>query len=249
MSSSSTLYSVAFDTLPVIEKGVESLLTAPVYRDGALVEPVSATCAVYDASNTSVSSGSATIVADVATYTVSAASTTSRTPEEGWRIEWVITLGDGEVLRPAVEAVLALRRLRPVVSDVDLLRYHPALTRLRPPTEASYQDYLDATWRDIEAKLIASGKRPWLIISPQALRGYHICLTLSAIYRDFATSGPASNEWALADKYEAQAMGEWSSLVLNVADASTGQTQSGDAREGVQPSFWLGSGRRTGWRL
>jgi len=244
MSSSSTLYSVAFDTLPVIEKGVDSILTAPVYRDGAIVEPTSATCAVYDASNASVSSGSATIVADIATYTVSAASTTSRTPEEGWRIEWVITLSDGEVLRPAVEAVHALRRLRPVVSDADLLRYHPALTRLRPPTEASYQDYLDACWRDTEAKLIASGKRPWLIISPQALRGYHICLTLAAIYRDFATGGPASTNWALADKYEAQAAGEWSSLVLNVADASTGQTDTGLAREGVQPSYWLGSGRR-----
>lgn len=164
MSSSNTLYSVIFDTLPVIERGVDSILTAPIYRDGALVEPVSATCAVYDSSNTAVSSGSASIVSDVATYTVSSSSTSSRTPEEGWRLEWVITLSDGEELRPACEAVLALRRLRPVVSDVDLLRYHPALTRRKPATEASYQDYLDATWREVEAKLIASGKRPWLII-------------------------------------------------------------------------------------
>jgi hypothetical protein len=245
VSSSSTLYSVVFDTLPVVEKGVDSILQAPVYRDGALVEPTSATCAVYDSSNTSVSSGSATITGDVATYTVSAASTSSRTPEEGWRLEWVITLSDGEVLRPAVEAVLALRRLRPVVSDQDLLRYHPALTRRRPSTETSYQDYLDATWREVEAKLIASGKRPWLVISPQALRGYHLSLTLSAIYRDFATGGPGSTEWALSDKYEAQAQGEWASLVLSVADASTGQADSGAAREGVQPSFWLGSGRRS----
>lgn len=245
MSSSATLYSVVFDTLPVIERGVDSILQAPVYRDGALVEPVSATCAVYDTTNTVVSSGSASIVADVATYTVSAASTTSRTPEEGWRIEWVITLSDGEVLRPACEAVLALRRLRPVVSDQDLLRFHPALTRLRPTTEASYQDYLDATWREVEAKLIASGKRPWLVISPQALRGYHLSLTLSAIYRDFATGGPGSTEWALADKYESQAASEWASLVLTVADASTGQADAGGSREGVQPSFWLGSGRRS----
>lgn len=244
MSSSSTLYSVIFDTLPVIERGVDSLLTAPIYRDGALVEPVSATCAVYDSSNTIVSSGSASIVADVATYTVASASTSSRNPEEGWRIEWVLTLSDGEEIRPACEAVLVLRRLRPVVSDVDLLRYHPALTRRKPSTETSYQDYLDATWREVEAKLIASGKRPWLIISPQALRGYHLALTLSAIYRDFATGGPTSTEWALADKYEAQAVSEWSSLVLNVADQSTGQTQTGEARVGVQPSFWLGSGRR-----
>ncbi|TXH41150.1 MAG: hypothetical protein E6Q97_38100 [Desulfurellales bacterium] len=131
------------------------------------------------------------------------------------------------------------------MSDQDLLRYHPALTRRRPSTETSYQDYLDATWREVEAKLIASGKRPWLIISPQALRGYHLALTLAAIYRDFATGGPGSTEWALADKYEAQAAGEWSSLVLSVADASTGQADSGAAREGVQPSFWLGSGRRS----
>jgi len=87
VSSSATLYSVVFDTLPVIEKGVDSILTAPVYRDGALVEPVSATCAVYDTTNTVVSSGSASIVADVATYTVTSASTSTRTPEEGWRIE------------------------------------------------------------------------------------------------------------------------------------------------------------------
>lgn len=245
MASSSTLYSVVFDTLPVIERGVDSILTAPVYRDGALVEPTSATCAVYDSSNSIVSSGSASIVADVATYTVASASTSTRTPEEGWRIEWTITLSDGEVLRPACEAVLALRRLRPVVSDQDLLRYHPALSRLRPPTEASYQDYLDATWREVEAKLIASGKRPWLVISPQALRGYHLSLTLSAIYRDFATGGPSSTEWALADKYESQAAGEWASLVLSVADASTGQADSGGGREGVQPSYWLGSGRRS----
>lgn len=246
MATSSTPYTVLFDTSQLIEKNQDSLLAAPIYRDGNLVEPDSATITVYDASHNEVVSSAATVLSDIAQYTVLASATTNRTPEEGWRIDWVLNLSTGETLRVSIDAVLALRRLRPVITDLDLLRYHPALTRKRPPTETSYQDYLDAVWRDIESKLVASGKRPWLILSPQALRGYHIYLALAAIYRDFATTGNTSYEWDLSEKYESLAANEWATLQLTTASETTG-TSDVLAKAAASPSLWAGSTRRGWW--
>lgn len=239
-TSTETLYAIQFTGPTVVEKGVDSAITAPVYLDGALVTPTGATVTIYDASNVViVSAGVASIVAGIATYTVSGATTSSLTPADGWRFDWAITLTGGEPLNAVTDGVLALRRIRPVVSDADLLKYHPALTRKRPPTESSYRDYLEAGWLEVEAMLVGSGKRPWLIISPHALRALHLHRTLTIIYRDFATGGPSSVEWALMEKYEALARSDWEGLTLLTAAVATGEPDTAGRRVAADPTYWL----------
>ena len=223
-TSTETIRAVQFSGPTLVEKGVDSTITAPVYLAGSLVAPTSATVTIYDASNNViVSGGSASIVSSVATYTLSGSTTSSLTPEDGWRFDWTLTLSTGEILQAVTDGAMVLRRIRPVVSDTDLLKYHPALTRIRPPTESSYQDYLDMAWREVESLLIGSGKRPWLIISPHSLRLLHLHRTLALIYRDFATAGPGSVEWSLMEKYETMAQQDWTGLSLSVATPDTGE--------------------------
>lgn len=239
-TSSETLHSVRFTGPTIVELGVDSIISAPVYRDGALVAPSSATVTIYDANNVViVSAGSATLSGDVASYTVSGATTSSLTPADGWRFDWSILVSGGLTLQAVTDGSLVLRRLRPVVADLDLLGYHPALSRLRPATESSWQDYLDSAWREVESMLIGSGKRPWLIISPHSLRLLHLHRTLAAIYRDLATAGPGSVEWALAEKYELLATGDWNNLTLVTADPQTGQPDDQGRRSAASPTIWL----------
>lgn len=246
-TSTETIRTVKFDGPTLVEQAVDSVITAPVYFDGALVVPTGATVTIYDANNSVVvSAGAASIVSSVASYTLSGTTTSSLTPADGWRFDWAITLTGGEVLRAVTDGALVLRRLRPVVSDTDLLKYHPALTRIRPSTETSYQDYLDMGWREVESMLVGSGKRPWLIISPHSLRLVHLHRTLALIYRDFATAGPGSVEWAMMEKYEGLAKVDWDGLTLVTASASTGESDTGGRRRAAQPSTWLCS-RGTSW--
>lgn len=239
-TTTETLHSVRFTGPTVIERGQPSVITAPVWLAGALVAPASGTVTIYDDSNTVIVSAAAvTITSSIATYTVLAATTTSLTPAEGWRVVWTLNLTGGEQINAATDAVLALRRIRPVVTDNDLIRYHPELDRLRPSTEASYQDYLDSSWLEIESRLIGSGKRPWLIISAHSLRNIHLYATLALVYRDFATGGSGSREWDLAEKYSTQAAAEWDRLTLVTGDASTGEIDGGSRRKAGQPTIWL----------
>jgi hypothetical protein len=239
--ASATLYTARLVGPEVVEAGVAAAVTCPVYRDGALVAPASATITIYDRDGTAqVSAAAATITASVATYTVAAATSASWVKGDGWRIEWAAAIA-GATVTFRRDLAVVYRRLYPVVTDADLLRLHTDLSRRMPSTETSYQDYLDEAWATIEGRLIATGKRPWLVLAPSALREVHLHATLARIFRDFAQGGPGTAEWELAADYERRFDAAWAALVFPQA-TTDGSPGSLARQRAARPSLWL-SGR------
>lgn len=241
-----TLYSARLIGPEVIEAGTDNVVTCPVYRDGALADPSASpapTLTIWNASNVKTHDAVAvTEIATVATFTITSASMAGQVNSDGWRMEWSIAFGGiTSVFRR--DAALVYRRLYPVVTDADLFRLHTDLSRRMPSTESSYQDYLDECWATIEGRLIATGKRPWLIMAPSALREVHLYGTLARIFRDFAQGGPGTSEWEMSADYERRYEAAWAQLTYPQAAQLDGTAiDAARRRRSGQPTLWL-SGR------
>lgn len=233
-----TLYSARLIGPEIIEAGMNNVVTCPVYRDGALVVPTVYTLTVWNSANVIVAQPTVSVVSSVATATITSASLAGQTNGDGWRLEWALTLAS-IVHTFRRDGAMVYRRLYPVVTDADLLRLHTDLTRRMPSTESSYQDYLDEAWATIESRLIMSGKRPWLILSPSALRDVHLFGTLSRIFRDLAPGGPGTAEWELAAEYDRKYESAWSQLTYPQAVESSGEAENLRRRRASQPTMWL----------
>lgn len=237
--ASATLYTARLVGPEIFEAGVNSAISCAVYRDGVLVAPSSGAVTIWDAAGAKVVDAAAVaITASVATYTMQAAAVDSRTKGDGWRIEWALVLA-GATVTFRRDAALVYRRLYPVVTDADLLRLHTDLARRMPSTEASYQDYLDECWATIEGRLIATGKRPWLVLAPSALREVHLYGTLARVFRDFAQGGPGTAEWELASDYDRRYEAAWAALTFPQATEADGTVEAARRRRAAQPSLWL----------
>ena len=235
-----TLYTARLIGPEILEAGINNTVVCAVYRDGALVAPSSGTLSVWHGAGTQViNAAAATIVSSIATVTISSATLAGQENSDGWRFEWALTIA-AVVSTFRTDGALVYRRLYPVISDVDLLRAHTDLTRRRPASEASYQDYLDEAWARIDARLIATGKRPWLVMAPSSLREAHLALTLHLVFNDFATGGSDSAEWALASNYATQYESAWATLTFPQAEVDG--TVGNARRRSASPTIWL-SGR------
>ena len=233
-----TLYSARLVGPEIIEAGMNNVVTCPVYRDGALVVPTVGTLTIWNAANVLVGTPVVSVVSSVATATITSAMLVGQTNGDNWRMEWALTLAS-TVHTFRRDASVVYRRLYPVVTDADLLRLHTDLARRMPSTESSYQDYLDEAWATIESRLIMSGKRPWLILSPSALREIHLYGTLSRIFRDLAPGGPTTAEWELAEQYDRKYEASWSMMTYPQAEQVSGLLADAARRRAAQPTLWL----------
>ena len=221
-------------------------ISAPVYLDGALVVPTSWSVAVYNASNTSVETGSGS---GAASHTIGSGDLTAETLGSGWRVEWTITLPDGTVLHPRNDAMLVRSGLWPVVTDADLYRREPSLDPggVAPVTSrAGFQGYLDEAWTELQLRLIGLGRRPYLIMEPSALRQPHLYLALSLIFAGEASR--LSDAWEQkADRYNDLYSRAWDSLAPHYDEDDDGQADS--RRKSLQPTVWLNGGDRARHRF
>lgn len=248
MSVSATLYTARAETIEMIERARDNVVTQPVYDAGALVAPSSGTVTVYDSTGTSVATPTVTIVSSVATATVTAASLpVTLSLGEGWRVEWLLTMPDGTVRQIRRDAALVRTRLLPPAGWADVFRREPGLDPsgahpIHSLTLAELDPYLDEAWVQLEGRLIAAGRRPWLILSPQALREVLILSVLALIYQSFVTRlKPAYQE--IAQSYAAARELAWSQVRLTYDADDDGLADGGDTPEqiGAQSSVWLGS--------
>lgn len=248
MSSEDTNYAPRFSTPEFLERGRDNKITAPIYRSGALVAPTSGTVSIYrQDQSVVVNAATVTIVASVATFTVTAVSIGSLILEDGWLLEWALLMPDGVVHTFRRDGALVRRRLYPVISDIDLLRRHRDLSALREAGVTSYQDYLDESWCMIENRLIGGGKRPYLVMSASAFRECHVCLTLHLVWQDYATSaGDTSRYQQLADSYGQAYENAWASLSF-IYDETDENVVSIDRRNSGSPTLWLGGHGYTGY--
>lgn len=239
MASADTVYQADFPVPELIEQGRDNVIECGVYLDAALVTPAG-TVSVYDASDTAIVDGAAiTVVADVATYTVTDAMTSSSSLGEGWRVVWSLTI-DGTVRTFDNDAALVRRRLFPTVTHADLYKRAPALDPAgSAPISArsDYQEELDSSWNVIEHRLIAAGKRPWLVVSPSSLRLAHFELWMATIFEGFSHRlNDAHRE--TAEMHRARWDDEWSRIRLLYDSDDDGDADSSATRIGVTSTLW-----------
>lgn len=233
-------YQARFLEPAYIERARDTYLTLGLYAAGALVAPSSGEIQIYDATNTAVLTvGTAiTVASSMATYTLATATVAASPLGAGWRVEWSLTMPDGYVHVVRQDAALVRARLHPVVTDADLLARHTDLTELRPSSMGSYEGYIAEGWRDVVGRLEAAGRRPYLVISPEALRPVHLYTVLELVCRDFAGSGDPANKWSqLAAHYQQMMERAWATLSL-VYDETDSGAGSATRRRGVS-TLWL----------
>lgn len=238
-----TPYTARFELPDLIERGRPQTLRCRVYRDGVGVAASAATVTVYSADDAAVvSAASATVGgADTATYDLAGSATTGLDLGDRWRVEWAVTIG-GSVYTFRNDAALVRHRLYPVVTDADLFRRMPKLDPDRADAisiEADYQSFLDEAWTEIQHHLIAAGNRPWLVMSPSALREPHMLLTLSYIMEDLATSLSEVYSDA-ATEYRRQYDRAVARISLEYDHDQDGEIDEAP-RRAVRGSLWLGS--------
>lgn len=208
-------YSVRQELIQLIERGRDTVLQAPLYLDGVLVAPSSGTITIYDESDTAVVSAAAvTIASSIAEYTVAAATTSSLDLGAGWRIEWSLTVsGQPAAVVIPQEAALVRYRLRPVISDADIIRRSPALdpsSAVCITSETDYQEYINEADTEVQSRLIALGRRPWLVASPSALRSVWLYCTLALIYESLRDRRPTDGYVEPATAYRQMYERAWS---------------------------------------
>jgi hypothetical protein len=241
MGLTDTAYTARIPVSHLIVRGVDTLIRCPVYLDGALVAPNSGTVTVWDAAgNVVVSAAAVTITGSIAGYTVLGTATSALELEDNWRVTWSLVLTAGTIT-PRSDAALIRQAVYPVISDVDLYRRVPALD---PAGQAAitrttdYQDYLDEAWTTIQLRLISLGQRPWLIMSPSALRDPHLLLTLSLIFEDLASrlnAGYIERATSYRQAYEAA----WRQMSYRYDRDGDGTPDNAGARRSAVGSLWL----------
>lgn len=241
MTISETLYTGRFRAPETIQRGVDQEIACPTFRLGVIATPTSGTVSVFRADQTAIVSVAAVSIAPAsfAVFTILAAATTSLQLEEGWLIEWRLIMPDGLPHIFRQDAALVRRELAPVVTDADLIRRHSDLPQLLSGGVTSYQDYLDEAWATIMLRLIANGRRPYLVMSPSALRDVHLLLTLHLIFMDFQTSAGDGSRWqALADYYRAAYTEAYGQLSFVYDESDTNKVDATRRKSGSS-QVWL----------
>lgn len=189
---------VAFrcDALELIEQGSDTPLYLRAVRAGVEITPDSATVTVLDASGTAVvTDGEATCADGVAVFIVPGTATAGAQRGEGWLVIWRPVLPGELVPRTFRNAAALVRtRLYPSIDDADIYRRVPALN----PSQATgkrtvhgyttFAPFLDEAWTMVNDRFARHNRRPWLVLSPDALREAHLTLTLALIFADFGTA-------------------------------------------------------------
>ena len=238
MSIADILYSTDFPGPEILEKSRDNLVKCPIYRDGALVAPDSAAITLYDQNRVVlIDAETMMITNDIAQYTIEAAILASGQFSEGWTIEYELVF-DGVYQTFQNDCALVRRRLYPVVTDIVIQRRNTDIRELMNSNQMSLQNYIDEAWYFIESKLIAMGRRPWLVMSPSSLREVHIAKTLHLIAIDFSTSQGESSKWnQLTEVYEKAFKVAWEEVSFVYEENSDGKPGLG--RKAGTPAFWL----------
>jgi|TARA_R110002110_G_scaffold16328_2_gene71039 hypothetical protein len=232
-----------------LERARAQLVQLAVYRDGALVAPVSGTYTLTDAAGSAVVSAAAvSVVADVAQYNVLAASLpASLSVGEGWSEDWALTFSDGVVRTFRRSASLVLRSLFPVITDLDLLACYSDLDDLRPSDLTSYQQFIDESWRRVVGRLVSRGRFPYLVLDPWSLREIHLETCLALIFADFGSSVGEGRYIELSEAHKRTAASAWRNLTVSYDEDQDGQGSSGGKRVSVEPVIYLSRSPRGRW--
>lgn len=233
--------SVRFPLPDLIVQGQDNTITAPVYKDAVIVAPSAATVSIFNGSNVAVVSGAvASIVDGVASYQITAATTSDQTRSEGWRVQWSLSVAatvspDGLIIA-SNDAALVLRGVHPVVTAADIWRRLRAMNpshRARLQSE-DLQDEISESWTEIQQGLIDQGNRPNLIMSPSSLRRCHLSLSIAYVFENMGK--PYAEEAAhWRDRYREA----WRDLSFLYDSSDSGEIDDPGRRRPSMATLWL----------
>lgn len=244
---SETTYTARFRAPHVIERGRDSFLTCPVYTAGALVAPSGGTVTIYDNDYIAIVSAAAVVISgSIAGYTVSAATTSGRTLQEGWLVEWSLTIsGATEVFSNT--AHLVRKKLRPTVTLDDLYARHTVLdpsktaTCIHSMSVAELQRKVDAAFEEIEADIYGMGQYPSKIPDPSSIRRLHLAKSLVLLFEDLSTRLNESYEKTAAT-HRSEVLEAMRTLRWNPERSDDMPTPNNDVRRGaLQGAVYLTS--------
>lgn len=250
MSTDSTPYSSDSRTVELLQREVTNTTDITIHRNGAVVGLDSGSYTLIKPDGTKlVDAAAVTIVANVASYTHSAASLPNTlTLGEGYIQEWSLYINElVYVFRRTCSVVR--RRLYPVVYDGDLTSVYSDLASLRPSTLSSYQPYIDDAWFTIIRRLrTEGGGLEYLVISPESMFEAHRHLTLYLIWRDFHSSlGQSNGRYLdLSQEHYKLYQDEWKRINFIYDYDHDGKTDEPDLRTAKTPVVYLSNPGRFG---
>lgn len=248
MASGENQYLPRFEYPELLEKGRNNLVVCPVYRNGAIAAPSSGTLTVYDAAGNVVATPSVSITGSVATATITSASLSSKSYEEHWRLEWVLTISS-VAYTYRKEAALVRVALAPVVTDADILRRHPGLDDLLPTSNTGFQDQILEAWAEIQQRLYSKGRRPQLIASPSAFRTAHLYLALAITFEGFHQHASSQAYQETAARYWERFEHAWKELSTSLDYDEDGTVDEPlERRTLASPTFLTSPGAARNWR-
>lgn len=226
-----------------------NVIECPVYDDATLTAPASGTVSVHkgDASLL-VDDLAVSVVNDIATYTITSATLPDTLPLEGnWLIVWTLVLA-GSTHTFQRPAALVRRELHPVVTPADLSAIHQDASSLLASGQ-TLQQFLDGSWDMIQRRLIAAGRRPYLILSDFALFDCHRHLAAYLLFID-AASSVGDGKWSeMAEHHLDRYEQEWARLSLTYDMDEDGTPETDEQGIAGPSAVYLGGpGRAARWQ-
>ena len=208
-----TAYSHSHGLPDFIVRAKTQTLECPVYSGSTLTAPSSGTVTIYEGSTVLVDAAAVTITADIAIYSLGAATIpTTLSLSDNWLIVWELVIG-GETHTFQRTAALVRRELHPVVTPADVSALHQDASSLLASGQ-TLADFLDQAWDMLQRRLLAVGRRPYLVLSDFALFDSHRHLAAYLLFND-AASSVGDGRWAeMAEHHLDRYEQEWSRLSL-----------------------------------
>jgi hypothetical protein len=239
-----TPYSAQIRHVELLERNKNQTTSIKVYRDNALVIPTEAKYTLINPTSKKVVDSAVASIADDGTVSYPHTATqlpTSTQLGEGFIQEWWIKIeGYGHVFRRMTAVVL--RRLYPVVSDIDLTAIYSDLEEVRPSSLTSYQKYIDDAWYQILRKIRNKGMGfEYLVMSADSFYEAHRHLSLYLIFRDFHSSLGQSNGrfLDLAQEHQRMFMSEFESINFIYDETHQNVPSDKDKRKSGKPVIYL----------
>ena len=238
------IYAARIRIPELVERNKANTTELKIYRDNAQIVPTSGTLTILSPDNSKLKDEVTVSISEEGTLSYSLSQgdlPTTLTLGEGYIQEWTCAIS-GELYTFRRMMSLVLRRLYPVVSDIDLVSTYSDLETIRPSSLSSYQKYIDEAWYTMISRMRGEGAGyEYLILSPEALRAAHLNLTLYYIFRDFHSSMGQSNGryLDLAREHHTIYETEWSRVNFVYDEGHDGTPENPDKRTAKTPTIYL----------
>ena len=248
--SGQTAYTARYPYPSLLVRAKDTRVQMPIYRDGALVAPISGTYTLLAPGGATVLTHAITVASSVATYTIPAASLpASLVLGEGYMEVWSLLLtGESSSIEIRHTAALGLCPLYPVVTDADLIGEYDGISAYYAGSLTSFQGPIDQAWKKIVSDLIEDGRLAYMVRTPDALREAHLHLSLAKLFQGFGLNADGAHWRELAKVEHQRYESAWSRATLQLDQAGTGLVDNALARAAASGPVAFNSSQPAGFR-